>query len=145
MSRTGGRLQTVNIVHWENMLWFPRGITPTDMDGLEYSAVYWYEADNDFMFFEFKHDSAGIDRTSGQSRALRALTVRRLTERDRVMWVCHDATVGDDGIVHIVPESVTRWRAFVGGGPNVTRLAEDSGADSLEEYCRRWATSKEQR
>ena len=131
-----GKLGYVTVVHWEDMRWFPRSITPTDIDGLELSATYWFEASNQFMFFEFKHHQAPETKDSGQARAVRALATRRLTAADRVVWVWHDAEREDDE-VHVGPESIVRWAAWRGGDP-IVAAGKGDGAVTLEAFCRAW-------
>jgi hypothetical protein len=133
-----GQLGYVSVIHWEQMRWFPRAITPTDIDGLAVSATYWFEAANNFMFFEFKHHLAPETKDSGQARAVRALVTRRLLAADRVVWVWHNAG-RMDGEVHVVPESIVRWAAWHGGAP-IVAAGKGEGAATLEAFCRAWGS-----
>lgn len=145
MSSSGGFLRCVHVVHWEQMRWFPRGITPTDSDGLFdheqlslfSGPVYMVEAGWRFAFFEFKHETAYISSDSGQVKAIERFRRYRLQAEDIVVWVRHDAT-GSDTRVDIYPENITTWTAY-GCGERTDESQDGVGWESLRDLCHRWS------
>ncbi len=136
MSKTGGLLGFVTVVHWEKMQWFMRGITPTDLDGMNGDIGPYMTEMGGFAFFEFKHESAHYDPQSGQIKALERLARHRLTDSDIFVWVVHDAVPFGE-MSHVLPENIVRWAMYECGAAYQCR-ERGVGAGTLEEAVGRW-------
>jgi len=146
MSRTDGRLGFVTVIHWEDMQWFIRSITPTDTDVISDSEgfidtdLYLVEVGGiGFVFFEFKNERATYDPNNGQIKALERFAFARLHDSDRFIWVRHNAEPAD-GVAHMHPWHIVGWKAFV-GGETYRCVGKGDESESLEQFLFEWQQS----
>lgn len=149
MSVSEGKLRRIEVIHHERMHWWPRGITPSNVDGFRdaagnivFESGYMIDVGGKFLFQEWMVAGAEKDPESGQANAIKWFVKNRLWTRDRCVIIYHNASEDEFGITHIWPENIVGWTMARGGSWwDWDNSSESGGWEDLRSVLKVWAES----